>query len=152
MILNAIILIGIVVGISYVAKGVSTQAAGDKLKSDIDGLKWRGISNGKIKLDLIFQHANPTSTALPIDFIFLDIFISDKKFASIRQDSLNFKIPANKVINQTISIEVPLTQVGLSVGQLIIAGKIPENATVTGSIKVNGFVTEYNKIIPIKPF
>jgi hypothetical protein len=132
---------------------VKTSAAGEKLMSDIDGVKISGYTSGKMNLDITFRHSNPTNKALKFDFMFLDFFVDKEKFASVRQDSLGLIVPASKTTMQTVRVEVPLIGAGLSIFNLIMAGKKPDKIKIVGPIKVGSFITEYNSEYPVNiPF
>jgi hypothetical protein len=132
---------------------VQTSAAGEKLMSDIDGLKISNVTSGKLFLDVTFRHANPSSKDLKFDFMFLDFIANNERFASVRQDSLGLIVPKNRTTYQTVRVEVPLIGAGLSIFNLIMAGKKPDKIKIVGPIKVGSYITEYNSEFPVNiPF
>gem|GEM_PF-3966102 len=147
---------GVAYGIYTIIDASSVSNAGDKLISDIDGLKIKGWESGKIPIELTLRHSNPTGRNLDVEFMFLDITIDGKSFGSIRQDSSNnvnkdplFVISKNSTSYQTVRSEVPLFGAAASTALLIANGKPPKEARIKGPMKVGGFVTEYDKVVPI---
>lgn len=125
-----------------------TSTAGDQLMTDIDGIKL-DKSAGGVELLITMKHANPTNKTLKFDFMFLDFYIDNQKFAAVRQDSLGLQVPANKVSKQTIKVNLPYVGAVITIANLIAAGKIPQTVKVVGPIKVGSYVTEYNSEYPI---
>jgi len=128
---------------------VKTSAAGEKLMSDITAVKFVKKSFTEVELYVTFRHANPTNKLLKFDFMFLDFFIDNIKFASVREQSLNVLLRANKVSSHTIKVEVPLIGAAITAAELIMSGKVPKLIKVVGPIKVGSYVTEYNSEYPV---
>lgn len=150
MLLPAILIISGIILASQASKAISTSKAGDKLATDILELKYKGLSKGRVYFQLILEHTNPTGTDLNMEMMFLDILTGNKRLAKIVGEDLNFKILARAVTKQTLEGSATLTELATAVGLQIIQGKLPDKATVQGTIRVNGFTTEYLKEVPLQ--
>lgn len=135
---------------SFLRDALKTKEAGDKLVSEIDSIKWKGIKNSKAHLDLNFKHTNPTNKDLKFDFIFLDIMAADSKIAAIREQALNKTIAKNGVTVHTMKLEIPLLSLALPLFKALTSGKLPETVKVVGHVKVNDYITEYNEVYLLK--
>lgn len=138
-------------GYQFLKDALKTKEAGDKLISEIEGISWKGIKNSKVHLDLNFKHTNPTNKDLKFDFIFLDITTAGgDKIASIREQSLNKTVTKNAVTQHTIPLQISLLSLAMPLFKIISSGKLPEKVKVTGNIKVNDYITNYNEEYPLK--
>ena len=135
---------------NYLVDAVKTKNAGDKLTSEISGVKYKGIKSGNVNIDLNFKHTNPTNKDLVFNYMFLDILVGDAKIASIREQALNKVVAKNAVTTQTIPLNISLLSMALPLLKIITTGKLPETVKITGNIKVNDFITEYNQVYPLQ--
>lgn len=148
--LGTFLIVGLLaVGGYILVDAAKTADAGDKLISDIDGVKFLGWESGRFPIEITFRHSNPTNTDLVFSFMYLDIYVDGQKLASIRQDSMNLKVERNKTSYQRIRAEVPLVGFAWSIAYLILAGQKPTKVTIKGPIKVGSYVTEYNDEYPL---
>lgn len=136
--------------IIFIADAIATKNAGNALKSDIDNIIFKGIKGGKAIFDIVFKHTNPTNKNLNFDYVFLDIFIGSYPVAKIREQNLGLIIKSNGVTTMPLQAEVSLFLLGLDAVQLLISGKIPDKALVTGNIKVNDYSVPFNSEYPLK--
>ena len=137
-------------GYQLVKDALKTKDAGDKLISEIEGLKYNGIKNSKVHLDINFKHTNPTNKDLKFDFIFLDIMVGEHKIAEVREQALNKTVAKNAVTPHTIPLQISLFTLAMPLFKIISSGKLPEKVKVTGNIKVNDYITNYNAEYPLK--
>lgn len=150
-----IVLILLAAGGLYMASGLRTANAGDKLQIVPRGLKFKGFENAALKLEVSLEGTNPTNTDLKLEQIFLDFRIPQGILASIRYEgdqALRFTFPANKVSTLTIPVQITLIQLVMALGKTIASllkdGKFPNEVTITGTMRANGFSKEYNQVIP----
>ncbi len=136
-------------GSRFANKIYVTQTSGNALKSDIIKIKWRGFSSGNLNIDIIFQHTNPTDNTLVFNYMFLDIFFGTQQIAQVREENINFNIPPNRVTEQSVRVKASSKKIGMQLLSLLWSGNLPKEALIKGQIKVNDFITQYNKSYPI---
>ncbi|MCK4661345.1 MAG: hypothetical protein KAT68_00655 [Bacteroidales bacterium] len=145
---------GAIAAVSYVIKGLNTQATGDALTSKIKEVIFKGIKirnfNAYVNFDISFEHTNPTNKNLTFNYMFLDMFIGDENIAEIRKSDMNKTVYANQVTKIKMPVSVSVKDLGVSVIKVFKSGNIPDKIKIKGNIKVNDFVSEYNEEYPLK--
>ena len=146
------ILVGAVAigGAILIADAISTKAAGDALKTDIDNVIFKGIKGGKALFDIVFKHTNPTNKNLNFDYVFLDVFVGSYPVAKIREQNLGYTIQKNSVTTMPLTVSVSLLMLGFDVIQLLITKKLPDKVLITGNIRVNQYSVPFNSLYPLK--
>ncbi len=170
--MKKVLLAGIgIVGIYALTTVVSLKSTADKLISEILRVKYLGFKTGIATFKLVTEHTNPSTNNLLLDYAFIDLFIGDKKIASIKEDLKSkldlFKGNAteqNKIREQhTIKSEqtsqidlfatASILDVALAMGgtvlEFIRTQKLPNTITAKGYMSVNGIRTQYIKEIPL---
>jgi hypothetical protein len=133
--------------------------AGARLRSDIKGVTWKGISGGGLNLELVMQMANPSSKEIRLDGVYLDIQIGGSTIASINAGSddlarfASTRIAGNAVNTIKLPVRVGLLSLAASAGtqvyKAITGGQLPADARITGEVKVNGIATAYDEVVPL---
>jgi len=151
------ILVGAVAigGAILIADAISTKAAGDALKTDIDNVIFKGIKgktllDKKAVFDIVFKHTNPTNKNLNFDYVFLDVFVGSYPVAKIREQNLGYTIQKNSVTTMPLTASVSLLMLGFDVIQLLITKKLPDKVLITGNIRVNQYSVPFNSLYPLK--
>ena len=147
---------GVVVGVSYLVKGLSTRAAGEKLLSKPIDVAYKGVEGANFLMNLKFEFSNPTNTDMKMRYVFLDIFYDGNEIANIREQDMDFTIKANKVTFYTFHIKTSAISLGLKAVMLLSqiitgnTGDLPKKAIIKGYIKINEFQEDYNTEIPFE--
>jgi len=146
------ILIGAVAigGAILIADAISTKAAGDALKTDIDNVIFKGIKGGKALFDIVFKHTNPTNKNLNFDYVFLDVFVGSYPVAKIREQNLGYTIQKNSVTTMPLTASVSILKLLGNVAQLLITKDLPDKVLITGNIRVNQYSVPFNSLYPLK--
>ena len=150
MILPIVAAVASIFGLNFLVDALKTKDAGDKLISDIESVVYKGIKSSNVEIDLNFKHTNPTNKDLKFDYMMLDIMLGEAKIASIREEALNKTVKKSGVTLQTIPLKLSLLKLALPILKIIVTGKLPETVKIVGSIKVNDYITQYNKVYPLK--
>ena len=146
------ILVGAVAigGAILIADAISTKAAGDALKTDIDNVIFKGIKGGKALFDIVFKHTNPTNKNLNFDYVFLDVFVGSYPVAKIREQNLGYTIQKNSVTTMPLTASVSILKLLGNVAQLLITKDLPDKVLITGNIRVNQYSVPFNSLYPLK--
>jgi len=146
------ILVGAVAigGAILIADAISTKAAGDALKTDIDNVIFKGIKKGKALFDIVFKHTNPTNKNLNFDYVFLDVFVGSYPVAKIREQNLGYTIQKNSVTTMPLTASVSILKLLGNVAQLLITKDLPDKVLITGNIRVNQYSVPFNSLYPLK--
>ena len=152
-ILPVILLGGAAVGAFFLSKAIKTQNASDKLILDFRDITSVNFKNWKITFNIRFDATNPTNTNLNVEQIILNLKLDGMNGTIARVRNMNtIAFAANERKLITIPAETNnLLLEGLTVVQTLLAifsgsGTI-KTGTLTGIIKANGFVSNYNENI-----
>lgn len=152
-----ILAIAAAAGIYYLAKGVNTKKAGDALILDFKDITNVRRSGWVIKFDVRFDATNPTGTTLNLEQAILDLKVSGVNGTVARVRNTN---PISFTANQRKVISIPaetdnLLSQGLTMITILLSlfkGGVSniKTGTLTGSVKANGFTSDYNQEISFK--
>jgi len=157
---STIVMLGIGSFIVYEVYSLAALSnAGDRLKVDLVDVSVLKPKNLALQFKLNMKGANPSSTELRLDGVYLDVSLPGAgKVAQIQAGLADLggglKLATNSITNFSIPFQVSLLSLALTVGGAAVTalttGQLPKEVTVVGEIKVKGIPIAYNERIPLK--
>jgi hypothetical protein len=150
-------------GIAGAAYLLSLKNAGDSLALEPIGLRYKGVKSLAFQFELDLLATNPTRTDLDIQAMLLQVNVGEgtdsKTIARIQatgeqKDAISTLVSGQSSALLTLPFYIPLVK-GIGVLGITLYNaffnrdKLPKVASITGPVKANGIVTEYNKTIPL---
>lgn len=156
-----VIALGVGTAVAIAAYNTARLAdAGARLRSDIKGVTWKGISGGGLNLELEMQMSNPSSKEIRLEGVYLDILVGGSAIAAINAGEADLqrfqstRIAANTVNTIKLPVRIGLLSLAASAGtqiyRAVTGGQLPAEARITGEVKVNGIATSYDEVVPLR--
>jgi hypothetical protein len=137
-------------GGSKLLDALGTKKAGNNLISEFSTVKWKTPTGGCVNFDVKVKHTNPTSVALNIEKLNLNLSIAGYPVGKVSQANKQ-TIPANGSIRHTYRLKSEKWTGLLSTFfTILLMGDIPNKIKLNGSITANGFTTDISTNLPLK--
>lgn len=153
---------GIILGGSI----LRTADAASVLRAIPENVEFVGFSGGVVKFRLILKVQNPSGKSIAITYVFAGIKLGTKEIANIDLGVNNLPpelrqtliIEGNSSKKITVPFEIPLMQLGLSLGSQVLsfvtsgfelAKLLPNTAGVEGYIKANGLRSNFVQTVQL---
>jgi LEA14-like dessication related protein len=120
------------------------KKASDRLEYEAKGIKW---NKDKKNFTFILSVTNPSQTSLPVDNIFGNVFLGDRKIGKMEMTT---KTTINKAstTDLRIPIRVPVEAVASVID--IITGKVPKEVKVLGTARSMGIDSPINETLKLE--
>jgi len=141
---------GLVIGLPLLADALTSQAAGDKLISDIEGVKLDEVKLDRSVFTLDTVNTNPTNKDLTLNYIFLDLYVGDKKLAEIREENVGKTLKANAITKYKLKFHIKYIGLAQVLFEMIKNWSLPDKIKIKGYVKANEYKVEYDDEYPLK--